>query len=165
MLALWSLMSNPNVLSASMRVGSCMGCCDPGAAVLQSWHSSAVCVSLCPLLRSPGTRESSPGPALLPVSAPTSKLAWSYRGRCRLCEPPSPQLSQLLAGSGWHVHAAWNGTAVFRLHFLGDWCVTWGARYMPNEEQSSPFIKKFQPVQICLQCREGRDVARNKCLL
>lgn len=160
------------VLCPAMQAGSCMGCCDPGAAVLQSWqprvwlHPCCLCVPP-PAPLAARNRGSAPGPALLPVSAPTSKLVWGYRGRCLCCQLPSHQLSQLSAGSGsiWHVHATWNGTAAPRLHFLGDWCVAWGTRYTPNEEQRSPFIKKFQPIQICLQGGAGRDATWNKCLL
>lgn len=43
--------------------------------------------------------------------------------------------------------------AALQLHLSEDWCVTWSARFRPNTEQSTPCMKKFQPMQVCLQVK------------
>lgn len=44
-------------------------------------------------------------------------------------------------------------------------CSLGGKIHSKQKTTGSPFIKKFQPIQMCLQGGEGRDATWNKCLL
>lgn len=53
-------------------------------------------------------------------------------------------------------HPRWHSSTLPA--FPGRLVCNWGARYETNKEQRSPFIKKFHPVQSCLQGGARRDV-------